>query len=140
MSQKIYSFEGKNFYEISISRRSADGKRLRRKAKFDRHGRRVASKQIADKIEYRLRKEVEALSKESHTLTWERWHEECLRRMRLTLLEGTVLCYDGPLKGRLPKSWREKPLREFKKEDVFRLIFEDIPESESATKHLQKSV
>ena len=127
MSQKTYFHGNQKCYEISISRRDANGKRLRKKAKLDHNGRRIVSKQVADRIEYGLRKEVEKLCQQSSTLTWENWHNECLRRMRLTLLEGTVACYDGCLKKWLSTEWRQKNLTEITKNDVFELIFEHVP-------------
>lgn len=140
MSQKIYFQGNQKCYDISISRRDANGKRLRKKAKFDYRGKRIISKQVADRIEYQLRKEVEKLCQQSNTLTWENWHEECLRRMRLTLLEGTVVCYDGCLKKWLLPEWRQKNLTEITKNDVFELVFEHVPSKKPVTKHLQQSV
>ena len=140
MSQKIYFQDNQKCYEISISRRDANGKRLRKKAKFDHKGKRIISKQVADRIEYQLRKEVEKLWQQSSTLTWENWHNDCLRRMRLTLLESTVTCYDGCLKKWLPLKWRQKNLTEITRNDVFELIFEHVPSKKPVTKHLQQTV
>ena len=140
MSQKTYDHNGQEYYEVSISRRGADGKRIRKKARYDSKGRRISSKQTADRIEYKLRKEVEALSKKSKALSWEKWHNECLRRMRLTLRESTTVSYERGLEKWLSPKWREKNLVEITKDDVFELIFEYISSKDKVTKNIQKSV
>ena len=138
MSQKTYDHNGQEYYEVSISRRGADGKRIRKKARYDSKGRRISSKQTADRIEYKLRKEVEALSKKSKALSWEKWHNECLRRMRLTLRESTTVSYERGLEKWLSPKWREKNLVEITKDDVFELIFEYISSKDKVTKKYSK--
>ena len=140
MALRTYQFEGKEYYEIWVGKRTPDGRRLRRKTKFDEKGRRIASKQTAGRIEYAFRKELENESDKADNPTWEEWHEECLRRMRMTLKKGTVMDYGGGLKRWLSPGWLRMKVSGITNRDVFKLIFEHIPAHENHTPHIQQKV
>ena len=81
-----------------------------------------------------------AANMESKTLTWNRWHDHCLKRMRMTLREGTIFTYDKCLKRWLSPQWTQKPLDKITGDDVYALIFEHIPTQDGHTKNIQKKV
>ena len=140
MSQKVYFLNDKKFFEIWLSKRNPKGGRLRRKTKFDNNGKRIASKQVADRVEYELKKQLERTLNKNCFWTWENWHQECLRRMRMTFKESTTLNYDGGLTKWLPSEWCKKELSDMKKNDVFELIFNSIANKNQATKNIQKNI
>lgn len=140
MAQKIYYHDNKRYFEVRVFKRSSSGERFRQKTRFDSSGNRISSKKVADQIEYELKKELENLSASSGIYTWEKWHRECLKRMRLTLKESTAISYDGGLKKWLPKEWRKKDIDKITRNDVFELIFESIKDNEEATPGIQKAV
>ena len=140
MAQRIYFLNGKQYYEVSISRRDLNKKSIKKRTRFNKKGQRIATKQSADKIEYQLRKEVEALAVKSKTITWQDWQSECLRRMQKTLLKGTVIAYDGPLKKWLSPRWNQLPIDKITRDDIYDLIFEYIPNRDGFTVNIQKKI
>ena len=137
MSQKIYLLDGKKYYEIRVFKRNPKGKRLRQMTKFDPHGKRISSQQVANRVEYSLRKKLEALVESNDIWTWQRWHNEALRRMRFTLKESTAIGYDGGLKKWLSEDWQQRNIAAITRNDVFQLIFETLSE---ATEHTKRAV
>ena len=140
MSQRMYLLNGKKYYEIRVFKRASNGERLRRKTKFDLRGKRIVSKQIADKIEYELKKELESMAAKGDSWCWEKWHKEALRRMRLTLKENTAISYDGGLKKWLPGDWMQKDITEITRNNVFELVFENVIKQNKANEYTQRSV
>ena len=140
MAQKEYYVDGAKYYQIVVSRRGKNGENLRRRAKEDQYGRPITSKKIADRIEYKLRKEIEKLYQQSGQLTWGNWHKQCLEKMRHQFKEATVISYERGLTKWLPENWCEKEISRFTKNDVFELIFNDIGSRDNATKNIQKKI
>ncbi|MCY4644253.1 MAG: site-specific integrase [Bacteriovoracales bacterium] len=140
MAQKIYYVAGKKHYEITVSRRDREGKRVRKKARLDQYGRPIVSKRIADRVEYILRNKLNDKIKRSSTLTWEKWHEKFIEKIRMQFLESTVITYEGGLRKWSPTRWREKELYKFTRDDVYDLIFNEIGNREDASKNIQRSV
>ena len=140
MAQGAYYIEGKRFYEVWTSKRRPEGGRVRRRTKFDGNGRRISSKVMADRIEYEIKKDVEQTLSKVNQWTWGRWHEQCLRLMKMSLHESTVVNYDGLVKKWLPFSWGDRLIFEITKSDVYDMIFEHIPQIEFATANIQKGV
>ena len=126
MAQKIYYHDKKRYFEVRVFKRSSSGQRFRQKTKFDSNGNRISAKKVADQIEYELKKELENISESSSSYTWEKWHQECLRRMRLTLKESTAIGYDGGLKKWLSKEWTEKDIGKITRNDVFDLSLNQL--------------
>ena len=140
MAQKKYYIDGIEHFKLVVSRRGKNGRPIRRKAKCDQHGRLITSQKVADRIENKLRKEVNYLYNKSNTLTWNSWHKNCLEKIKLQYKEGTAIGYEKGLTKWLPKDWHEKELTQLTKDDVFELIFRCIGEREDSTKNIQKAV
>lgn len=132
MSIKSYFENDKKLYEVFVKGRDANGKQVGRR----REG--IESEFKAKKIEFELKKELEALADVKGAWTWKSWYEECLRRMRLSLQNGTVEHYDFILKKWVPKNWYDRALKSFTKADVHETIFETI--AETATANTQRDV
>ncbi len=121
-----YETNGKIFYQVFVKGRDQNGKQVGRRRKG------IASKRKADEIEYRLKKQIESATDRNSSWTWDRWHEECLQKMRLELKRSTLMGYDGDLKKWLPCDWGERELTRFERKDIFELIYEDIGDKASA--------
>ncbi|MCY4644217.1 MAG: site-specific integrase, partial [Bacteriovoracales bacterium] len=140
MAKRIYEYDGKCYYEVWTSRRMPTGGRLRRKTKFDERGKRISSKVVADRMEYKIKKECDLILEKGHLWTWRDWHGECLRRMRMSLQMSTVESYNSFIKKWVPCEWNEKLILEITKKDVFDLIFEHVPKRRRWTPGIQKAL
>ena len=139
MAIQSYHHEGNDYFEVIVSRRDRNGKRIRKKTKYDKGGKRISSRASAQKIEYRLRKKVEEISTNANAASWENWHNECIRRMKMTLRRGTICSYEGCFKKWLSPQWRSKPINKISKEDVFDLVFNYMESKDGFTKKIQKN-
>jgi len=92
MAIKPYMVQGKRFYEVRVKMRDSQGRQVCRR----RAG--INSIRKAEQVEFELKSEIMGVAKNAPIFTWEVWHEECLKRMRLELKVGTVINYDGALK------------------------------------------
>ena len=127
MGQQTYKWNHKTYYEVYVQGRDPkSGKRMQKKARFTSNEERISSKVVANRIEYQLRRELEKFTKGVCLWTWEKWHNECLRRMILTYKKGTVMSYDGDLKKWLPKEWLNQEMTGFQKIHVHNLLFEEL--------------
>lgn len=138
MAKIPYVLNNKKYYEIYVQGKDLRGKRIQKKTKFDSNGNRIASSIVANRVEFELKKEVENITKGMCYWTWEAWHSECLKRMRLTLKASTLMGYDGDLKKWIPKDWLKRELTHFSKGDIHELIFESMTANASA--HRRQSV
>lgn len=129
-----YFANGKTLYEVFVKGRNRQGKQVARR----RRG--ITSIKKAKDTEVDLLNEIRGISGQEASWTWRQWHEECLRRMEMTLKSGTVIGYDGGLKKWLSKDWDEKNLSEINKNDIFDLIFNHIEVKDGVTKNIQKVV
>ena len=128
MAITTYQRNNKKCYEVYVQGRDPRGKRIQKRAKLTSSGQRISSEQTAKRIEYQLKREIEAIAKGTCLWTWKKWHEECIRRMILTFRKGTVNTYDEGLKKWLPKEWIQREMTDFQKVDVHHLIFEELGE------------
>lgn len=92
MAINHYTKDDKTFFEVYVIERDEAGK------KFQRRRRGITSRRQAERIEFELKKEVEAAANQKTPMTWENWHSECVRRIRLTHRASTVQSYEGQLK------------------------------------------
>ena len=144
MAINEYYFEDKRYYLIRTSKRGSDNptdnSRSRKSTRFDERGKRITSKIVAERIEFEFKKEVEQESSGKTIWTWEKWHNEAVRQMKLTLKQGTVKNYDQNITNWLPRDWSIMLVSEITKSDIFNLIFKYIPEQEKSTAHTQHGV
>lgn len=121
-----YQAGNKFLYEVFVKGRDKNGKQVGKR----RRG--ITSARKAKEIEVDLINELRSKASETKTYTWQEWHLECIRRMRMTLKMGTIMGYDGDLKKWLPQDWCEKEMSSFSKNDVYDLIFNYIGDRASA--------
>ena len=121
-----YQAGNKFLYEVFVKGRDKNGKQVGKR----RRG--ITSARKAKEIEVDLINELRSKASETKTYSWQEWHLECIRRMRMTLKMGTVMGYDGDLKKWLPQDWCEKEMSSFSKNDVYDLIFNYIGDRASA--------
>lgn len=121
-----YQAGNKFLYEVFVKGRDKSGKQVGKR----RRG--ITSIRKAKEIEVDLINELRSKASDTKTYTWQEWHLECIRRMRMTLKMGTIMGYDGDLKKWLPQNWCEKEMSSFSKNDVYELIFNNIGDRASA--------
>ena len=126
MAKITYQLNNKTYYEVYVQGRDPRGKRIQKRTRFTPSGLRISSKQTAKQVEYRLKRELEEILKGTCLWTWEKWHEECLRRMILTHKKSTLLGYDGNVKKWIPKEWLTREMTDFQKVHIHNLLFEDL--------------
>lgn len=114
-----YFKDGKKLFEVYLQGKDPTGKRIQLRRKG------ITSERKAQQIEFELKTEIEGISSGKPIWTWERWHEECVRRMRLELKQSSIFKYDGDLKGKLPHDWSERKVEDFAKQDVYDLLHEN---------------
>ncbi len=129
--KNIYTLEKKKYYEIYVNKRLPNGKRIQKRKKFDKHGKRISSVTVANRIEYELKRELEIKCDAVCLWTWADWHKECLKRMKYTHKHGTLTGYNGDLKKWLSKEWNERGMDEFGKGHVYDFLFSELPASVS---------
>jgi len=120
MAIKAIIQDGQKFYEVFVKGRDNNGKQVARRKTG------ITSERKAKDIEFEFKKELEALAGAETPWSWGDWYAECIKRMKLTYKEGTLMGYDGGLKKWLPKEWAKKELPSITKADVYELIFETI--------------
>jgi len=121
-----YQAGNRLLYEVFVKGRDKDGKQVGKR----RRG--ITSIRKAKEIEVDLINELRSKANETKAWTWQDWHLESIKRMKMTLKMGTIMGYDGDLKKWLPKSWCEKKMSSFSKNDVYDLIFNLIGDRASA--------
>ena len=129
-----YTEDGKTFYEVQVFTKDQNRKQRQKYKKG------ITSEREAKRIEFELKHELHSEIERESKWTWAKWHEEAIRKMRLSLSPSTILQYDGRLKKWIPEDWKNKLLTEFKDADVHALItgpeMEDLS-SESRQKVLK---
>ena len=126
MSIKIYkSKEGKKLYEVYVGIK-ARGKMLQRRRRKDFQGNFIASLPTAKKVEFEIKRELIGEKEGQPIWKWRNWQEECLKRMKFSLKNSTIVNYQKILGKWIPKDWNDKELKIFTKADVHKLIFEDM--------------
>ena len=91
MSITVYrSKEGKKLYEVYIGIK-AGGKMLQRRRRKDFHGNFIVSLPTAKRVEFELKRELMAQKEGQPIWKWKNWLEECLRKMRFSMKQSTIL-------------------------------------------------
>lgn len=117
-----YYKNNKKYYAVFVKVRNKDGKQINRR----RRG--ITSERRAKELEYELKTELLGIINADVPLSFEAWHEECLKRMKFTHKHSTLIGYDSALKKCLSKEWNKRLLTEFTKQHVHELIFETLSE------------
>jgi integrase len=138
MAYKSIILEGKKCFEVYLNGKDENGKRIQIRRRRDKNGELITSERKAKSVEFDLKTELNSKGEDGPTWTWNAWHDECLKRMKLTHKESTLQGYDGAVKKWLPKSFKDKELGQIEKADIHELIFETLAEN-GASAHLQKN-
>lgn len=125
-----YIQNGKKYYSVFLKTRDRQGKQINRRRKG------IASERKAREIEYQLLLELKELAGAETPWSFKDWHEECLKRMKLTHKLGTIQGYDGALKAYLRDDWQARHLADFSRADVHELIHETM---NTASANLRKN-
>ena len=125
--KKFYRFENKKYYEVSAEVRDPKGRRISRKTKFTASGNRITNRVAADKVEFELKRQLAFIKEDTCLWTWEKWHDECLERMKYTHKKSTLMGYDGDIKKWLSEQWREREMTDFTKAQIHEFIFVKLP-------------
>lgn len=115
---KAYMKRGKKLYEVYVATRDNTKKLVARR----RRG--IPSERIAKDVEFQFKSELKLIADAAPVWTWERWHSECISRMKLTLKVGTIMNYDGRLKKWIPASWLSQELKSISASDVAKFLEE----------------
>ena len=132
-----YMLNNQKFFEVYVQGRYSDGKRYQKRKRVDLDGKRIKTKKRASEIEFKMKSEME-LEINTHKWSFSDWHAEFLKRIRLQYKISTVNSYDGNLKKWLSPEWMKQDMASFKKSDVHKAIFGDLPKL-GATAHIQKN-
>lgn len=133
---KTYRKNGKKYFEVFVLVRDSTGKQIARRRKG------ITSERKAKDIEFEIKAELKAITKNEVTWTWGLWLEECLKRMKLTRRQSTMINYTGRLNKWIPSTWKDQKLSEFTKAQVHELLFEDLISemSKQSLKNLLKMI
>ena len=104
MSITAYIEDDKKFYEVFVKGRDSKGRQVAQRKRG------ITSDRKAKDFEFEFKKELEVLAGTETPWTWGDWHAECLKRMKLTYKEGTMMGYEGGLKKWMPSDWAKKEL------------------------------
>jgi integrase len=113
---KSYIKDGKKYYEVYVSDRNQNKKLIAKRKRG------IKSDREAKEIEFQFKSELRILAGLKASWTWEKWHEEFLKRVRLNFKNSTLATYDGYLKKWIPKNWLTKNLELITTEDVYAMI------------------
>ena len=111
-----YTDEGKTFYEVQVFVKDRNRKQ---RQKFQK---RITSEREAKKVEFELKHQLLSELQRESEWTWLTWHEEAVRKMRLSLAPSTILMYDGMLSKWIPQEWHSKLLKEITDNDVHSVL------------------
>lgn len=113
---KSYIKENKKLYEVYVAERDLDKKIIARRKRG------IKSEREAKAIEFQFKSELKFNADQKPTWTWEDWHEEFLRRIKLNFKNSTVVNYDGGLKRWIPDGWKKKYLEQIGSEDIYDVL------------------
>jgi integrase len=128
MAIRPYVKDGVKFFEVYVTGRDLSGGLVQRRKKG------ITSERKAELTEFELKKEVEAIRKNKPIWTWDKWHAETLKRMRLNRANSTVISFDGQLKKWVTPHWGNRDLVGISPTDVYELTFEKIKEVSEFTR------
>ncbi len=113
---KSYMKQNKKIYEVYVAERDLNKKIIARRKRG------IASEREAKEIEFQFKSELRDLAEQKTKWTWQNWHNEFLRRIKLNCKNSTIANYDGYLKRWIPKAWATKPIEQITTEEVFEVI------------------
>lgn len=116
---RTYEESGQTFYEVRVFVKDRYRRQISRKVRG------ITSEAKARKIEFDVKTELLSIASGTCSWTWGQWHEECLRKMKLSVRAATVMQYDGRLKRWIPKEWESKKLSDFTQTDIHTVIHDD---------------
>ncbi len=132
-----YIKDNRKYYEVYVCGRYSNGRKFQKRKRLDENRQKIVSRKKAVQIEQALIFEM-GLATKNDVWAFSKWHEECLRKMRLQYKVSTVENYGKTLKQWIPEEWNTKDLAEISKDEVHNLIFEILP-SKGASVAMQKS-
>lgn len=113
---KTYIKDNRKFYEVMVSTRLANQKQIARRKRG------ITSEREAKHIEFLFKKELSEKADTKPSWSWEKWHNEFLRRIKHNFKNSTVVNYDGYLKKWIPNSWYKKNLDQITAEDIHEML------------------
>jgi len=124
---KSYFLDNKKYYEVFIKVTDQKGRQIARRKRG------IVSERQAKDCEFRLRQELEQiLTGQKSSWLWREWFAECIKRMRLTHKNSTVINYEGRLGKWLPNDWGDRELSTFTASQIFEVLFNEIKPQVSA--------
>lgn len=120
---KSYQKNGKTLYEVYVAERDKSKKIVARRKRG------LTSERQAKEIEFQFKVELSGISSSATVWTWSRWHEECLRKMKFTLKNSTLLNYNCRVKKWVPSNWNNREITLITTNDVLEVL-ESIQNSE----------
>lgn len=113
---KSYMKGTKKLYEVYVADRGQDKKIIARRKRG------ITSDRDAKEVEFQFKAELRSLADQKPVWSWENWHKEFLRRIRLNYKNSTVANYDGYLKKWIPKSWLDKSVEQITAEEIYEVL------------------
>lgn len=113
---KKYLENGKTLFKVQVFVKD----RNRKQRSNTRSG--ITTEKEAKRLEFEFRHELMSEIEQECEWTWEKWHEEAIRKMRLSLSPSTILQYDGRLKKWIPDEWDKRLLVTFCDSDIHSVI------------------
>lgn len=118
---KSYMKDGTKLYEVFVKSKDKEGKQIARRKRG------IASIRKARDIEFQLKAELQVKMDNSCLWTWKQWLNECILRMkRCGLSLGSIEVYELSLNKWIPKSWNNRKLCSFSKEEIMEDFYEVI--------------
>lgn len=122
MGIKSYVKDGQKLFLIQVKTRDKNGKQVYRSRQA------IKTKREAERIEFELKKTVEAEISGRPKTTWDCWFDHAIALMKLERKASTWINYEANLNKWITPIWPKKDIGEISKADVQRAIFELIPE------------
>lgn len=126
MAIRTYTENNKNYYEVYVNGLDSRGSRHQRK----RSG--IESMAKAKSIEFELKRELALLREQKVPYRWSEWVAICLRRMRLTSQNSTIISYQTTFRKYVDPYWKDLELSEINRDKIFKVAFEDVDPKLSA--------
>lgn len=113
---KSYMKGNKKLYEVYVAERDQHKKLIAKRKRG------IPSDREAREIEFQFKSELRDIADQKPSWTWENWHSEFLRRIRMNYKNSTVANYDGYLKRWIPKKWLDKSIDQITTDDIYEVI------------------
>lgn len=113
---KSYMKGTKKLYEVYVAERDQNKKLIAKRKRG------ITSDREAKEVEFKFKSELRNIADQTPSWTWENWHEEFLRRIRLNYKNSTVANYDGYLKRWIPKAWLNKSMEQITTDEIYEVI------------------